>query len=237
MIENYESLQLALFLRGGPQFDAIKLWSLAFSESPSGFQTIAPGHTISQGIKDNDNVQIISQTGRIDILIQGPPPNPAQPKFVVLADINATINRGLAIVDILLNHVQVGRTACVIQGSNLSNSPEGAVLKMAEMLPMLPVPAETSDLHYQVLVTRDSKLVSGRRIRKVCRWQTAQMQMVTIDPVQGSSIVTQKHGAHTYIDVYSEHLELLDSKQSIECLIEVIDIAKGISTGGYDELR
>ena len=48
-MEIVERCQLALFLREPAPLNALQLWDRAIGESPTGFQTVGPGHTQAQG--------------------------------------------------------------------------------------------------------------------------------------------------------------------------------------------
>jgi hypothetical protein len=230
MVEEFESIQLALFTSAPPALDAIKFWDAIFGTSPTGFQTIAPGHTQAQGPVNDLDVIVIVQSNRFDIIVQAlAPPPPAMPPAPI-TDINKAMSDSLSYAEKAIPHLAVGRTAAVIQGNSFAASSSDAVAKFSQALPEFKVPTGATGVTYEFIVPKPSKLNPNRRLTRLCRWQTVQSQFFNVGP--GQMQVAHRFASHSYVDVYVEAMEAMSPSDAIAALQEVIEEAKSIVDGG-----
>lgn len=230
MVEEFESIQLALFTPAPPALDAIKFWDAIFGTSPAGFQTMAPGHTQAQGTVGDLDVVVIVQTNRFDIVMQASaPPPPAMPPAAI-PDIQKALSDALGYADKAIPHLTVGRVAAVIQGNCFAASPSEAVAKFSQAHPDFKVPAGATGVTCEFTVPKASKLNPNRRLIRLCKWQTVQSQYFNLGP--GQMQLAQRFASHSYVDVYGEAMESLSAADVKSALQEVVDEAKSIIDGG-----
>jgi hypothetical protein len=237
MIEAVESIQLALFLRGPSSSDALSLWGEVFGATPAGFNTLAPGHTQAQGEISGAQLTLMVQPARVDFLLQGTGV-PGQSVPPAIADASTVLERGLKAVKKVLPTLKVGRTAAVMQGYSLAQDRVDAVGKLKALIPNIPLPGNTEDASYQVVVPRKSGIAS-RQLKQVCRWQTLAVNLVEVlvGGFNAPQVVKQRYALHMYVDVFGDGMESLDEAQASEALEEVAAIAATIFRGGYNELH
>ena len=236
MIEEFESVQFALFTVAPPPQNALQFWSTMFQTSPTGFQTHSPGHTQAQGLINGLDVIIIAQAGRFDILMQSPmAPPPAMPPTPI-PDIDGAISDGLSYAEKAIPSLKIGRVAAVIQGNCFASSSLDAVEKFKRLYPTVVVPAGATSVSYEYTIPKISKLKPERRLVRLCKWQTVQSQYLKIPSDPGVPQVAQRFAAHTYVDVFCEGIEALSAGDATLALREVVDEAKAIIDGGPDAI-
>ena len=241
MVDTFEQIQIVLFLRQQPLVDALKLWSQAFDEPPSAFQTLTAGHTQCQGVVRGTLNTLVVQPARIDLLIQPEPivsdttvlplslPDPA----ISSADGIERLRRAAA-------GLLISRVACVMQGSSRAGDKASAIKQAGEVIRNLSLPRGASDLTYQITVPKMSSLNEARRIQRLARWQTVQLVHINQTATMGLQSIgafQSIFGLHTYVDVFVENQEELNSLTVVPVLEEVVAEASAIMTRGYDALQ
>lgn len=235
MVEVVGSIQFTFFLRKPATSAAFKLWSAITDAEPTGYNTIGPGHTQAQGKLDAIDVIVSVQAVRVDIIFQGQSTPQGVPTG--LEDAGQVLRSGLEASSKAMLHLDVGRTAVVMQGHDLASSIEDATLKIKEMLPGLPLPAGSNEVTYQLSVPRASGVAPHRQIRQVCRWQSARLQLIeiSIGPTPQQT-VRENFVAHLYVDVFSDSMEELNHDGAFASLKENAEFADTILRGGYNAL-
>ena len=235
MPDRIDSVQLAMFLHAPSTLDALGLWSLVFNSSPSAFQTIGPGNTQAQGVFGDTLTTIVVQPGRADFLHQPKTSNPSQHPPAAFNSLDPVLDASLHSIRKVINRLSVGRAACVINGTDIVGNARQAVEAVSKQVSNLPITPETMDVSFQLTVPVASKLAARRRIMRLCRWQSSQMQTISLSPLQ-SSIVQQTFASLMYVDVFAEAMENLGEDDAIAAVQEVMDEARRIMTGGFDAL-
>lgn len=230
MVDEFESIQLALFTSAPPSLDALKLWDAIFGSSPGGFQTHNPGHTQAQGRVGDLEVVVMAQVNRFDIVMQAPVgPPPAMPPAPI-PDIQKALDDGISYAEKALPYLNVGRVAAVIQGNCFASSPQDAVAKFISLYPDCKVPAGATAVTYEFTAPKKSGLNQNRNLMRLCRWQTVHSQYFNLAP--GTTQVAQRFAVHSYVDVFSEAMEALSAQDALAGLKEVADEANKIIAGG-----
>lgn len=230
MVDEFESIQLALFTSAPPSLNALKLWEVVFNSSPGGFQTHNPGHTQAQGRVDGLEVVLMAQVNRFDIVMQAPVgPPPALPPAPI-PDIQKALSDGISYAEKALPYLEAGRVAAVIQGNCFASSPQEAVSKFISLYPDYKVPQGATGVNYEFTVPRKSALNQSRKLMRLCRWQTVQAQY--FNSGSGTTQVAQRFAVHSYVDVFSEAMEALSVEDTLAALKEVADEANKIIAGG-----
>ncbi|HLZ75525.1 hypothetical protein [Phenylobacterium sp.] len=243
MVEAFENVLLVAFLHVPPP-GALKLWSAAFDEEPTGYQTPPPGlspihnQALVQGNVDGYAVTLGVQSARVDINISAP--NPTQPMVPPpsVGDLQTAIDFAIARMAKLLPNLKVGRAAMVVQGHTATESDEKSIEVIRGWLPTLKIPDQSTDVTYQVTVPRASTVRDGRLINQLCRWQSVQMQMIQfqIGTAMPSKPVSGAFVAVVYIDVFGKDLEVMDDEAALAALKEVSERAAILASGGINEL-
>lgn len=236
MPDRFDSVQLAMFLHAQSPLDALGLWSLAFNGSPTAFQTVGPGNTQAQGASGDTSTTIVVQPGRADFVLQRTSSNPPQHPPAAFLSLDPVLEEGLRSVRKTLKRLSVGRVACVINGTEIVENARRAVETIARQVPNLPITPEATDVNYQLTVPIASKVVSTRRLIRLCRWQSSQMQTISVSALQ-TTIVQQTFASLLYVDVFGEAMESLDEDAAMAALKEVTDEAKKLILGGFDALN
>lgn len=110
-------------------------------------------------------------------------------------------------------------------------------------VPDFPVPDGAAEGVYQISVPRFSRTTPTRRLVRLCRWQSVQLQFLQVaiqqqvQAVQHLSPVAALYATHVYIDVFGEAMEALTPKEGMESLTEVAEMALNLFRDGYDALR
>lgn len=230
MVEEFESIQLALFTSAPPSLDALKLWDAIFGSSPGGFQTHSPGHTQAQGRIGDLEVVVMAQVNRFDIIMQAPiGPPPAMPPAPI-PDIQQALADGISYAERALPFLTVGRVAAVLQGNCFASSPQDAVSKFIQLYPEYKVPADATAVTYEFTAPKKSTLNPNRRLMRLCRWQTVHSQYFNMSP--GTTQVAQRFAVHSYVDIFSEAMEALSAQDALAGLREVLEEANKIIVGG-----
>lgn len=230
MVDEYESVQLALFTSAAPAIDALRLWETIFGAYPGGFQTHGPGHTQAQGNVDGLEVVLLVQAERLDIVIFAPVgPPPALPPAPI-PDVQKAISDGIAHAEKALPFLKVGRVAAVIQGNCFASTPQDAVARFISLYPECKLPAAANAVTYEFTAPKQSTLNQNRRLMRLCRWQTVQSQLFNLLP--GTAQVAQRYAVHSYVDVYTEAMEALSTQEVLAGLKEVAHEASTIIAGG-----
>lgn len=232
MVDQIESIQLALFLNAPSAADALAFWSLTSAVSPTAFQNAGSGQSNAQGLVAGQSAQVIVQPLRVDLIISGVPSIDSPIAF--LPDLDAALGTARVAIEKWIPHLTVGRAAAVIRGSALADNPADAVAKLQALFPQLPSHPAATDIQYQITVPMVSAINPLRTIQQLCRWQLVQAQRMHL---VGQQMVPQLlHGAHMYVDIYGESAEVLDSAAAVAAMHEVVDRAKVLFKGGFGEL-
>lgn len=229
-----ESIQFALFLRSPGTFNALKLWSQAIETEPAGFNTISKGHTQANGPVEGSNIVLSVQPDRIDLIIQGTALHEGLTPPFELVDAEAAIATGLRYAEIILKSSDTGRVAVVMQRHVMASSWKDANDKLAELLPAAPIPANSQEVSYQLVSPVLSKTVPLTILRRLCRWQTLNIQLLEVQMggLQSTQIVTNKYSAHLHADVFMETVQNIDADQAMAALKEVAGHAIRIMEDG-----
>jgi len=230
MDEEYESVQIALFVAAPVAAEALDLWKTIFGSNPAGFQTPAPGHTQAQGVASGYEATLIVQPQRLDLVLMGPAPTPPQLPPGIISDLSDAIAMALGWIEKLLPSLTVGRVAAVIQGNRFATSQSAAVDLFRVANPSVPVPAGANGVNWEITVPLASKVNPARKLVRIARWQTVQAQIFSMAPNNNS--VATRYAAHSYADVYGEAMEFMQQADVISALKEVTSEAQRILVEG-----
>lgn len=239
MVSVIESVQVVLFLNAPTDASALQLFRSHLGYDPASFQSQMPTQSHASAPLDGVDLVLATQPGRVDLILQPPttqtPPPQAPGEGKVEAAL-ATVHEAIAS---LISDLQVGRTATVAQGHEPAGSSEEALAKVRSMVPGLPEIPNMSDVNFQISQRKPSRYAAHRMIKRMVRWETAQVQLLELQVGAAMSprVVTSGHVAHKYVDVFSELMESLTTAQAIESSLEVTDIAVALLKGSFNDLN
>jgi hypothetical protein len=238
MVEAFESVLLAAFLRGAPP-NALRLWNTAFENDPSAFQTPSSGPSFARGTVGEYGVTVSAQPGRVDITFTGTEPGTAQMTPPALGNLRETLDFALSALPKTIPMLEVMRLAVVIQGHTATKDSAEAIELIKTWLPGIPTPDGATEITYQVVVPKKSELVPGRELTQICRWETVRFQTLEIQ-LGAAGLPASREGsmaAHRYIDVYSKDPELLDAANALSAAKEIASVALNLANGGINDLH
>ena len=237
-----ESATVVVFTSTAPSLNALTAWGATSGASPSGFSTLAPGHTQATGVEGSRSWTVTVQPIRVDIIASGAPgaiPAALPPS---VGDMDASLQEAVARAKALLPLLQASRVAVVLQSYETAADPEGATAIGATVLgKRLSLPADSSDLNLQFTSKKVSSIDQQRTISRITRWQTVRSMIFnmpnTFTPgMTGIAPTTQALAHHEYIDVFGTDPQALDTASSNIALDEVANIALRIYDNGVEEL-
>lgn len=237
MVSVVESVQIVLFLNTQNPASALDLFQIGLGGNPSAFQAIAPEQSQASQSLDGADLTLFTQPGRVDFVIQ-PPGSTHTPGAVAINNVATSVDVVFAAIAKIGERLSVGRTATVAQGHSTATDAEDALAKVRAMVPGLPTIPGTSETTFQVALRKPSAIAPHRMIKRMIRWETAQMQYIEMQigaPVP-PRVITQGHMAHKFVDVFSENMEPLTSAQVSESAAEVTEIALRLLTGSFNDV-
>jgi hypothetical protein len=238
-VAEFDSLQFVVFLSGQPTEDAKGLWEKTLEGTAlQNFQR-QPTTGVSQaaGRIGNVNVAVATQLGRIDLVlspavaIADGVPSPADSKL------NYWIGQGLALAKKLALDQPVFRPAVVLQASQEVDTALTAVNTVSTWAHNAPFPAGATDLMYQAVVRRQSKVDPTIIVHQLTRWNTGRQSVVRFEPATGAmQNVAGAIVASKYVDVFADDQTPVARDKFGPLMDEICDLARNILERGYDAL-
>jgi len=207
MYDEVESAQLSIFLRELAPLNAMQVWSAAFSQQPTAFQTLPNGQTVIEGDVDGTHLQFVVQPARLDIVARGPESEKPVPTGLANVDHALTLIRDVVVK--LAPNLAIGRVACVTQAFKASESAAMALEFALKVLGDEKKPYQ-EEVMSQSVFRRSSTLRPGNVLTLLYRVQNVTIQFFQILP--GQARIAAGQGAPTsfltqlYSDVFFEHM-------------------------------
>lgn len=189
-----ESIQAVAFVTPGvAQPDALKIWQTLFeNDSPDSFQRPVGGpaaQSNAMGVRENFNVGIMSQLGRITVNLAGSQASPSQgpPNLPDAGLASKKAAEFLVRVCSLGPVYRVGLAAGMTAQVSAAEAPKF----ISEMTGSVNFPNGSIDCIYQFNVRRPFESVGDFTMNRVRTWAMGEQQLLTINTNPGSPQATQ----------------------------------------------
>jgi hypothetical protein len=238
MLWRADLVQAVIFTQPGlPQPDALALWSELFgTESPDNFQRAAPNPssaTNASGIRDNVNLTLTSQLGRVDVLLQGIDNNSGE--LPRIDSFPKAIEKGTQYASALSAKLKPIRLAIV-----LSLACEGADKAQAIIAEQTGIryPAGAIDPIYQFNLRTNLSSAPSITVNRLVNWSVGRYQMLKFSGDGASPVTVSAQEMIAWkIDVNTVAGAPFEQSMVPEMFAEISKIVIGISADGVKAFK